>query len=222
MENRTALVFGATGLVGRYLVEELIVNMRYTSVKVFTRRPLELEHIKVIEKVVDVENVDSYRDEIRGDDLFICLGTTIKKAGSVSRVEELDRVMPFKIASTAYENGVKRIAVVSAIGARSSASNFYNRIKGLMEEDITGLGFSRKVIVRPSMLLGRRSEFRLMETLGKGVMKGLSFIFTGKLKIYRAVHGRVVARAMIALLGIDEGRIIYLSDELEGLAGKAI
>ena len=218
MENRTALVFGATGLVGRYLVEELIMNMKYTSVKVFTRRPLEVEHIKVIEKVVDVESVDSYSDEIRGDDLFICLGTTIKKAGSVSRVEELDRVMPVKIASIALKNGVKRIAVVSAIGARSSAGNFYNRIKGLMEEDIIKLGFGRTIIVRPSMLLGKRSEFRLMETIGKGVMKGLSFIFSGKLRIYRAVHGRVVARAMITLLGIDENRTIYLSDELEKLA----
>jgi len=218
MENRTAIVFGATGLVGTYLVEELIINMKYTAVKVFSRRSLNIEHIKVIEHVVDVENVESYGNLIKGDDLFICLGTTIRKAGSVRRVEELDRIMPLNIASKALLNGVKRIAVVSSLGANSSSKSFYPRIKGLMEEDILDLGFSRKVVVRPSMLLGKRNEFRLLEFLGKGVMKPFSFIFRGKLAIYKAVHGRVVAQAMITLLGIDENRTIYLSDELPVLA----
>lgn len=218
MENRTAIVFGATGLVGTYLVEELIKNMKYSAIKVFTRNSLNIEHIKVIEMVVEVENIESYGDLVKGDDLFICLGTTIKKAGSVKRVEELDRVMPFNIASKAHLNGVKRIAVVSSLGANSASKSFYPRIKGLMEEDILSLGFSRKVIVRPSLLLGKRGEFRLFELAGKGLMKSLSFIFIGKLAIYKAVHGRVVARSMIALLGIDEGRTIYLSDELPALA----
>jgi len=221
MENRTAIVFGATGLVGSYLVEELIINMRYTAVKVFTRRPLNIEHIKIIEKVVDVENVQSYGDLIKGDDLFICLGTTIRKAGSVKRVEELDRIMPLNIASRALDNGVKRIALVSSLGANPSSKSFYPRIKGLVEKDILGLDFKRKVIVRPSLLLGKRGEFRFMELLGKGFMKSLSFIFRGKLAIYKAVHGRVVAQAMITLLGIDENRTIYLSDELPALAAAS-
>lgn len=214
MENRTAVVFGATGLIGRYLVEELIISMRYSAIKVFVRRPLHLEHIKVIEKTVDIADIDSYGDMITGDDLFICLGTTIRKAGSVSRVEELDRILPFKIASKARLNGIKRIAVVSSIGADSGSRNYYSRIKGLMESDILSLGFKRAVMVRPSLLLGKRDEFRLMEGLAKFFMVGLGFLFSGKLKIYKAIHGRVVARAMIYLTGIEEDRTIYLSDEL--------
>lgn len=221
MENRSAIVFGATGLVGSYLVEELIRNMKYGTIKVFSRKPLNIEHIKVVEKVVDVEDVASYADLIRGDDLFICLGTTIKKAGSVARVEELDRNMPVNIAVAALKNGAERIAVVSSLGARSGSKNFYSRIKGLMEEDIIRLSYSRTVITRPSLLLGKRNEFRLLETMGKGVMTALSFLFIGKLKIYRGIHGRVVARAMITLLGIDEEKIIYLSDELHEIGGAS-
>ena len=218
MENRNAIVFGGTGLVGRYLVEELIKSQRYATVKVFTRRPLEVEHIKLIEKVVDVEDIESYAEEIRGDDLFICLGTTMRKAGSIKRYEELDRKLPFNIASEALKRGVSRVAVVSSLGANSSSRNYYARIKGEMEELILSLGFLRKVIVRPSMLLGERREFRLLELVSKPFVMLLGFIMVGKLSIYRGVHGRVVARSMICLLGMQEEKKIYLSDELPGLS----
>ena len=120
--NKTAIVFGATGLVGGYLVEELIQNMGYSSIKVFTRR--RLEHI------VNVEEVNSYADLIRGDDIYICLGTTRKKARTIKRYEELDRDMPVNIAREAKKKGLGKIAVVSAIGANIKSRSYYNRIKG--------------------------------------------------------------------------------------------
>lgn len=215
MENRTALVFGATGLVGRHLVEELIRSMRYTTVKVFTRRPLNIEHIKVVEHLVDISDVPSYSDNIRGDDIFIAIGTTLRKAGSVSREEETDRHMVVRIASEAKKRGAGRIAVVSSLGADATAKNFYRRIKGEMENDIKNLKFNRTVIARPSLLLGKREDFRLFEEVAKIIAIPLNFILRGKLSIYRAIHARTVARAMIYLAGTEENRCIYLSDELQ-------
>ncbi|MCD4769341.1 MAG: NAD(P)H-binding protein [Bacteroidales bacterium] len=217
MNNRTVVVFGATGLVGSYLLEELVKNIKYSAIKVFTRKTLTIEHIKIIEHIVDIENIDSYKDEIRGNDLFICLGTTYRKAGSVKRVEEIDRDLPFAIGEMSLKKGIERIAVVSAVGANKKSRSYYNRIKGEMEQKIIDLGFTRTVIVRPSLLLGKREEFRLMESTGKLFMKLLSFVLTGRLKKYRAVHGRNVASAMIRALGESSDKIFYESDELKAL-----
>lgn len=217
MNNRTAVVFGATGLVGSYLLEELIKNIKYSAIKVFTRKNLAIEHIKIIEHIVDVENIDSYKDEIRGNDLFICIGTTYRKAGSVKRVEEIDRDLTSAIGEISFKKGIEKIAVVSAVGANIKSRNYYNRIKGEMEQKITGLGFNRIVIVRPSLLLGKRDEFRLMESVGKMFMKLFSFMMVGRLKKYRAVHGRDVASAMICALGESSDKIFYESDEFKAL-----
>lgn len=220
MKNRTALVFGATGLVGKHLVKVLIHNMRYSSVKVFARRPLNIEHPKVLEHVVDVEDVSSYSDQIRGDDLFIAIGTTLRKAGSVAREEEIDRYMVVRIATEAQKRGVSRIAVVSSLGADAGAKNFYRRIKGQMENDIMSLKFHRIIIVRPSLLLGKRDDFRLLEEVAKVFARVLGPLFIGKLAIYRAIHARTVAYAMIYLIGTKEYKCIYLSDELQKYGKK--
>ena len=220
MNNRTAIVFGATGMIGGYLVEELIQNMRYTAIKVFTRKSLNIQHIKVIEHVVDAENLKSYEDMIRGDDLFICLGTTRKKAGSTKRYEEIDRDLPVNIAKASVGKGVKRVAVVSSLGANSRSRNSYSRIKGEMEAGISELAFDATVIVRPSLLLGNRSEFRFGERMATVVMKAFSFLFRGRLAIYRAIEGRDVARAMIDLIATRSSKKIFLSDELREIAER--
>jgi len=194
--------------------------MRYSSIKVFVRRKLEIEHIKVLEHIVDVENVMSYIDDVRGDDLFICLGTTKKKAGTISRYEELDRDMPFNIAKAAKDKGAKKIAVVSSLGANSKSRNYYTRIKGEMEEKIISLQMSRTVIARPSMLLGNRKEIRFAEAVGKVFMKLFSFVLFGRLKVFRAIHGRAVAVAMIDLINRDSTKTLYQSDELASIAAN--
>ena len=216
--NKTAIVFGATGLVGNYLVEELIQHMGYSSIKVFTRRKLDYEHIKIIEHVVDVEDVGSYSDLLRGDDLYICLGTTMKKAGSIKRYEELDRDMPIRIASEAMKKGLKRVAVVSALGSNPGSRNYYNRIKGEMEDAIIKLGFDTTIIGRPSLLLGERKEFRLMERIGIVMYRLFSFMLVGRLRYYHAIHGRDVANAMIDLMTWKPEKTIFLSSELQQIA----
>lgn len=216
--NRTAIVFGATGLVGRELLYHLIKDIRYKAIKVFTRRDLHIEHIKVVEKVVDVENVDAYSDSIKGDDLFICLGTTRRKAGSIEKMEEIDRHMPVKIARAALVNGVRNIAVVSSLGANPGSGNYYYRIKGKMEEDILALDFTHKRILRPSILLGKRDELRLLESTGKALIKGLGFLLGGRKRKYRGIEARDVAYVMVREINNLNGKEIYESDEIEKLA----
>jgi uncharacterized protein YbjT (DUF2867 family) len=219
--NRTAIVFGATGLVGSELVYQLIKDIRYKAVKVFTRRSLNIEHIKVIEEIVDVEKVEDYGESIRGDDLFICLGTTRRKAGSVKRMEDIDHHLPFKIARAALLNGVKNMAVVSSIGADPGSRNYYYRIKGNMEKDLMSLDFNRMVILRPSILLGKRDEVRILESIGRSLMKVFGFLFTGKNRRYRGIKAGDVASTMVKEINNVNGKNIYESDEIMIIANPA-
>jgi len=215
MEGRTAIIFGATGLVGNLLLEELIKSPDYSSVKIFVRQPAGVSEVKIEEIITDFSDPDSFSAKITGDDLFICLGTTIKKVGTVANMEKIDRDLPIMLAGIARKNGIKRIAVVSSIGASASSRNYYLRIKGEMEEGILKLDFEKIVIVRPSMLLGDRKERRTGEMVSKVVIKAFQPVLTGKLLKYRAIHGRNVARAMIILLQKETERKIFESDELQ-------
>jgi len=171
MGSKTAIVFGATGLVGNLLIEELINSADYLAIKIFVRQTTGISEPKVEEIIADFSNLAPYSQKITGDDLFICLGTTINKAGSLANMEKIDRDLPVQIAKLAQNNGLKNIAVVSSIGAAETSRNYYLRIKGEMETDILKLNFENTAIVRPSMLLGERKEKRIGEIVGKVVMK---------------------------------------------------
>ncbi|MBE0676162.1 MAG: NAD(P)H-binding protein [Bacteroidales bacterium] len=216
MEGKAALVFGATGLTGSEVVSQLLKDDRYGRVGVFVRRDPEIKHPKLITHIVGIADTDSYKDKIRGDELYICLGTTIRKAGSVRAMEAADRDVPAAISMAARENGVGAVAVVSSIGASAASRNYYLRIKGEMEQAIIAVDFDRTVIVRPSILLGRRREFRFGEAAGKVVMKAIRFLFVGRLRKYRGIEARDVAQAMIRLLNdtTHAGKIVFESDEL--------
>ena len=218
MNNKSALIFGSTGLIGNLLLEELVQSEIYQTIKIFVRQSAEISHPKIQEFIVDFSNPDSFLDKINGDDIFICLGTTIKKAGSIKRMGEIDRDLPVMLASAASKNEMKRIAIVSSIGANQRSSNYYLRIKGEMEQEILKLKFENIAIVRPSMLLGERKERRAGETAGKVVMKVFKPLLLGKMKKYRGIHGRDVAKAMIEVLQEDQKRNIYESDELQKIA----
>jgi uncharacterized protein YbjT (DUF2867 family) len=216
MEQKTAIIFGATGLVGSELLELLVADNRYLKIKVFGRRLPGITDDRIISRIVDLADVKSWSSEITGDELYICLGTTIKKAGSIAAMEVADRDVPAEIARVGRDNGVKAIAVVSSIGADPGARNYYLRIKGEMETEIAGIGYDRTVIVRPSMLLGKRDEYRFGEEVGKAVMKAIRILFIGKMRKYRGIEAIDVAKGMIRLLNTNPKpeRIVFESDEL--------
>ena len=223
MEKRKAIVFGGTGLVGRALIDELQGSDIYDEVKVFIRSKAGLsEAAKIKVFVVDFDQPDSFSGNITGDDIFISLGTTIKKAGSVRKMEQIDRDLPVSLASSARANGVKRIAVVSSIGADKNSSNYYLRIKGEMEQGIMDLDFATIAIVRPSLILGARNERRIAEQAGKAVMKILGLFLVGKFRKYRGIEGRDIAKAMLSILQKSQTREIYESDKLQKIAISSV
>jgi uncharacterized protein YbjT (DUF2867 family) len=216
MDTRTALVFGATGLIGRSIVGELVNDDTYSVVKIFVRNAGNLpENEKIAEKVIDFEKLNNYSELITGDDIFIATGTTIKKAGSIEKMQEVDRDLPVKLASIASANRVSRLAVVSSIGADPLSRNYYLRIKGEMEKKIMELNFRTLVIMRPSILLGDRGEKRFGENAGKVMMKLFGPFFAGKFRKYRAIEAKTVARAMVKLLKEKTGKEIYESDMIQ-------
>jgi uncharacterized protein YbjT (DUF2867 family) len=197
------------------LLEELEKAGNYQTIKIFVRQTAGISLPVVEEIITDFSNIGGLGADLKGDDLFICLGTTIKKAGSIESMEKVDRDLPVDIAILARKNGVKRVAVVSSIGADPASKNYYLRIKGEMEQGILTTGFEKTVIVRPSMLMGERKERRPGEIAGKVVMKVIKPVLSGKLLKFRAIHGRDVARAMIMLLDKETDKKIYESDDLQ-------
>ncbi|MBI9033085.1 MAG: NAD(P)H-binding protein [Bacteroidales bacterium] len=214
-DNKTAIIFGSTGLIGNCLVETLLHDDNYLKIHLFIRKPIEINHSKIEQHIFDFNHPEKSADHFSADEIFICLGTTIKKAGSVAEVERIDRDYPIQIAEIAYKAGVKSIAIVSSSGANAKSSNYYTRVKGEMEQGILNLNFEKTVIVRPSLLFGKRSEFRLGELIGKGLMQVLSFLFIGKIKKYKGIHARTVAKAMIELIKSPSNQKIFESDLLQ-------
>lgn len=216
-QTRIAIVLGATGLVGSHLVDELLKRQEYSEIKVFVRHKIDRSHEKLVQYVVNFDNPEKIASLILGDDIYCALGTTIRKAGSQENFKKIDLDLPVKIASYSVKNGIKNFLIVSSIGANAKSRNFYLRIKGQVEKKIMQIGFEQVFIIRPSMLLGKRKEFRFGETAGKVLMKAFSFLLLGKLKKYKGIDGRTVARAMIRLALTCPSKVIVESDELQKL-----
>jgi uncharacterized protein YbjT (DUF2867 family) len=216
--GKTAIIIGATGLVGNELLHLLLEDNSFSSVKIFGRRSLQMQHPKLLEQVVNFDNIRDHAENIKGDVVFCCIGTTISTAGSKEQFMKVDHTLPLEFAGIAKENGVKSFILVSSLGANAGSSNFYLKVKGQLEEDLKKLNFDSFYAVRPSMLLGKRPEFRMGESIGKALMKGLSFVFIGSLKKYKAIEARTVAAAMIRLVKSEQhaSRAVE-SDELQAL-----
>lgn len=228
MRKKTAILFGATGLTGTHVLKNLINDERYEKIKVFTRSELPVQSgltaqsdkLEVFKTGLD--ELDNYENSIRGDDVFCCLGTTIKKAGSKENFRKVDFDYPVKIAELANKNEVPAFLIISSIGAYLQSSNFYLRTKGEVEKAIQEFSFKKIIILRPSMLMGKRREFRLMEEIGKVIMLPLSFFLTGKLRKYRAIDAEKVAAAMVQLANAPAPKNILESHEIESYVHKQI
>ena len=216
---KKAVVFGSTGLVGRSLVKQLLDHPEYSAVTCINRREQSIEHSKYKEIIDDLSDTSKLSEFITGEDVFCCLGTTIKKAGSRENFEKVDLELPLAIGKACEQKNVHHYLVVSSIGADAKSGNFYLRTKGTMEEAVRKMNISHKTIVRPSMLLGKRDEFRLGEQIGKVLMKIAAPLMFGNWKKYRAIQAGEVAKAMLVIANSSpSGRVIFESNELHEIA----
>ncbi len=190
---RSALVAGATGLVGRDIVRALTADGGVSEIRVLVRRAFDrpVRDPKVREIVADFEALGAQRDGFRVDQVFCALGSTIRNAGSQDAFRHVDFDYPFEIARLAHREGARHFLLVSAVGASARSRLFYNRVKGELEEAIGAVGFASVTIARPSLLLGDRDEPRL----GEQVMKRVAFLLPSP---WKPVQARQVASALVA------------------------
>ncbi len=212
--NKTAIVIGATGLVGSHLVQSLLDNPTYHEVRVFVRREMKMGHPKLKSFVVDFNSPISYEKDLKGDVLFSCMGTTLKIAGSKEAQYKVDYTFQFHVAECAKKNGVSQMILVSATGANSQSMFFYSRMKGELEDAIKRLKFDSTVYVRPSVLIGDRPENRTGEKISVPLINAVSKIFPS-IKKYKGIKGEEVAQAMLQLSNSFRDRFICIElDEL--------
>lgn len=213
--NKKAIIIGSTGLIGNYLLELLLADANYSQIIALVRKPVLTKNTKLIYIETDFKNLDRLSSQINGDCLFICIGSTMKKAGSKEAFLKIDYDIPVNVAHIAKKNGTSSCIVVSSLGADQNSSNFYLQTKGKMEQAIEKLGFQKTVFMRPSILLGNRQEFRFGELIGKIIMKAIGPLFIGSLKKYRGINGKTVAEAMLKVaLQDNTGIFKYESNEI--------
>jgi uncharacterized protein YbjT (DUF2867 family) len=194
-QTKNALVVGATGLIGNKLVELLLHSNHYKEVRVLVRKATGITHPRLVEIKYHFNQPDA--TQVVGDDVFCCLGTTIKQAGSKEAFIKVDYEYPLQIARFAIQNGATQYLIVTAMGASAESVFFYNRVKGEVEEDLQALNFQSLHIFRPSLLLGDRKEKRLGEKIGESVLSFLKPIMRGPLEKYQGIQASKVAESML-------------------------
>jgi uncharacterized protein YbjT (DUF2867 family) len=219
MQSRSAVLLGATGLVGGFCLAELTRCGAYRRIQVVTRRALNLPDPAVKENVLPDLALISPADFQGIDDVFCALGTTIKQAGSQAAFRAVDYELPMIAARAAKQAGVKQLVLISSIGADPKSGNFYLRTKGELERDLTALGFDSLHIVRPGLLSGDRKEFRAGESIAQKAAPIINLLLIGPLRRYHSIPAATVGRAMVgAALQQKAGSYIHSYDGILALA----
>lgn len=208
-----AVVAGTTGLVGSLLLDLLLNDDHYDRIIALSRKPIDLKHPKFQNLVVDFDRLGDYASQLKADDVFCCLGTTIRQAGSQAAFRKVDFEYPLSLAQITKAHGAQQYLIVTSLGSDKNSSIFYNRVKGEMEEAIDKIAFNAYHIFQPSMLLGDRKEARAGEGVGKAVMTALDFLIPKK---YKAIDAVKVARGMMTLAKQNQsGRHVHVSAALQ-------
>ncbi|MFZ4800055.1 MAG: oxidoreductase [Bacteroidia bacterium] len=213
---KTAIIAGATGLIGNQLLEKLLEISQYDKVIALVRNEIPLQSNKLIQIKVDYDNLQLIAENLKSDDVFCCLGTTINKAGSKEEFYKVDFQYCLNLAIETHKNGASNFYLVSALGANANSKVFYNSVKGKIEDAIKMIGFKSFYIFRPSLLLGNRNEFRLGEKIMQIILKPLSKIMVGSMKKYAAIESNQVAKVMywIAITNNKTGTHILSNEQM--------
>ena len=212
---KTAILLGATGLTGGFLLDQLIVDKNYSKIKLFSRSATDKESPKIEEFLIDMFQLEKYKSDFIADEVFCCIGTTASKTKDKEKYKKIDYGIPVTASKLAKENNIETFLVMSSIGANENSSTFYTKTKGEMERDVLKQHVKNTVILRPSMIGGKRDEFRLGEKLGKILMTIFQPLFFGSLKKYKMIHPETIASCMKILASKANDKNIFESDEME-------
>ena len=211
---KIAVVFGSTGLIGGHLVNQLIQDNYYTKIKILVRSQTSINNEKVEVINIDFNNLGNHKTEITGDDCFFCIGTTKQNSPNRNEYQKVELDIPKEIAQIAKANSVKSFIFISSIYANPNSSGNYVKFKGLVEEELKRLNFSKLGILRPSFLMGKRKENRVGEKIGILTFSVLSPLLFGPFKKMRPISSEIVAKSMINIAKQNLQKITFESDEI--------
>lgn len=223
MAPRTALIVGASGLVGGHCLDVLLADAAYANVTALGRRLVARTDAKLRQHVIDFTRPAGFGKLMAADDVFCCLGTTIRTAGSPDAFRRVDFGVPVAVAEAAVGQGARQFLVVSAVGASTRAPAFYSRVKGEMEETVARLPFRGVHIFRPSLLLGHREEFRPAERVAILALAPISLALVGPLRRYRPIAASTVAAGMVETAKRDAAGVhVHEFDSITAAAARRL
>jgi uncharacterized protein YbjT (DUF2867 family) len=211
---KTALLFGASGLVGGHLLNELIKENYYSKIKIFVRSEPKISNPKIEIIRTDFNSLQNHKDDIKGDDCFLCIGTTKQNSPDKNEYRKVELEMPKEIAQIAKSNSINSFVFISSGYADPKSSGDYLKFKGQVEEELKRLNFTKLGIMRPSFLIGNRKEKRIGEKIGILVFKLLSPLLLGPLKKMKPINSEIVAKAMVAFVQSDTQKNTFESNEI--------
>jgi len=191
-----AIIFGASGLVGSELVKLILNDTSFSGLTIIARKEIPVSHPLLVQVIADFDSIESKKHLLKGDVLFSCLGSTKKKTPDFKDYYKVDHDYPLLVGKLGLQNGLKSIHLISSIGANSSSSNSYLKMKGEVEDDLIKLNFKDIHIYRPSLITGRRKEARPLEKAGSFILAILSPLLIGSLKKYKRISAKDIASAM--------------------------
>lgn len=220
MKTKTAILLGATGLTGNLLLQQLLKDDDFQKIILFSRSSVKLQHSKLEEHLIDLFQLEKYKDQFHADVVFCCVGTTQKKTPDKETYRKVDFGIPVTAAKLAKQNNIPKMIVVSAIGADKNSRFFYNKTKGEMEEAVLSEEITETYILRPSLIDGNREESRPFELAWKKVMRLANFIMIGPLKKYRSIQAETIASAIQILSKRNYPKSIIESEEIKEIVSR--
>jgi uncharacterized protein YbjT (DUF2867 family) len=218
--KKNAIILGATGLTGKFVLKTLLDDSRYDRVILFSRSPVGIVNEKIEEHIVDVLQLEQQKDIFLADEVFCCIGTTASKTPNKEKYMQIDYGIPVQAAKLSETNKIASFITVSAMGANQKSGIFYNRIKGRMERDVLACHIKNKYMLRPSLIGGHREEKRLGEYITKQLFKIANPIMLGPLKKYQSIAPEAIAKSMVWLANNEYPNAIIESDEIQQIAKK--
>ncbi|SHI65206.1 NAD(P)H-binding [Mesonia phycicola] len=220
MKGKTAILLGATGLTGGLLLQQLVNDDYFDKVILFSRSTVSLKHPKIEEHLIDLFQLEKHSSQFKGDVVFCCVGSTQKKTPDKEIYKKVDFGIPTAAARLAKQNNIKKMIVVSALGADKNSKFFYNKTKGQMEEVVVNQQLEETYILQPSLIDGTRNENRPFEFAWKKVMKVANFLMIGPLKKYRSIQAKTIANSMHFLAKHKYPNSIIESEEIKTISAK--
>jgi uncharacterized protein YbjT (DUF2867 family) len=213
------VLIGATGLIGSELLKDLIASDQISEILSISRKPLDTVHDKLTELTINFEDLEMYSEEIKGDIIYSCLGTTRNETPDEELYKKIDFYYPLKLAVIALKNRASQLHIVSSLGADAGASNSYLKLKGELEAEIIKLKYKSIHIYQPSFLTGKRQQKRTADKILTPLMRLIDSIMLGPLRKYRSIAATTVSKAMLnQSLKSLKGIFIYPSIEIQKLA----